>query len=74
MFEEDATRIPPKIAQWRWMQIVQDKDWEIEAASRSWSNLTENDMKEIMNILYKNPYNLIQNIYTRNTDTNNIYE
>ena len=74
MFEEDATRIPPKIAQWRWMQIVQDKDWEIEAASRSWNNLTDNDMKDILGILYKTQRDLLGDIYSRNTNTNNITE
>ena len=51
MFEEDATAIPPRIQQWRWLQLCQDKDWEIEAASRSWMDLTDNDIREIHNII-----------------------
>ena len=51
MFEEDATTIPPRIAQWRWLQICQDKDWEIEAASRSWQDVDESMIKEIHAIL-----------------------
>lgn len=47
MFEEDATVIPPRVPQWRWLQIVQDKEWEIEAAHRSWDGFTDNELMEI---------------------------
>jgi hypothetical protein len=56
MFEEDATSIPPRIAQWRWMQLLQDKDWEIEAAARSWSDLDESMVMLIHNIIIDPAY------------------
>jgi len=55
-FEEDATRIPPRIQQWRWLQIVNDKDWEIEAAARSWDDITDNDIRDIHQILISDVY------------------
>ena len=58
MFEEDATCIPPKIAQWRWMEIQQNKDWEIEAAMRSFDSFTNNDFLEIYNYLIGPDYAL----------------
>lgn len=58
MYEEDATRIPPRIQQWRWLQICQDKDWEIEAAARSWDGLTDNDIREIHEYLMNDAYAL----------------
>jgi hypothetical protein len=51
MFEEDATAIPPRIAQWRWFELQQNKDWEIEACARSWSDMTDNDVMRIQNML-----------------------
>ena len=56
MFEEDASVIPPRIQQWRWLQIVQDKDWEIEAASRAWDDLDMNDIRDIHNYLISREY------------------
>lgn len=47
MFEEDATVIPPRVPQWRWLQIEQNKDWEIEAAHRSWDGMTDNELMEV---------------------------
>lgn len=47
MFEEDASTIPPRIAQWRWYQIEQNKDWEIEAANRSWEDVDDNTLMRI---------------------------
>lgn len=56
MFEEDATSIPPRIQQWRWFQICQDKDWEIEAASRSWQDVDESMIREIHAIIMDPAY------------------
>lgn len=56
MYEEDATLIPPRIPQWRWLQIVQDKEWEIEAAHRSWDGLTDNEIQEIHNYILSPDY------------------
>jgi hypothetical protein len=56
MFEEDATAIPPRVAQWRWLQIVQDKEWEIEAAHRSWDGITDNDLMELHNYIISRDY------------------
>ena len=47
MFEEDASVIPPRIQQWRWLQIVDDKEHELGAARSSWSDLTDNDIRDI---------------------------
>ena len=65
MYEEDATRIPPKIAQWRWLEIQRDKDWEIEAASRSWDDITDNDIRDIHNYLVSDAYAM----FVRRNDT-----
>ena len=64
LFEEDASLIPPKIQQWRWREIVQDKDWEIEAASRSWEDINMNDVQTIHNYLLSPEYSMI--VYGRN--------
>lgn len=56
MFEEDASVIPPKIQQWRWMQIVQDKEYEIEAAHRSWDGVTDNELVEIHKYIVSREY------------------
>ena len=51
MFEEDASVIPPRIQQWRWLQIVDDKEHELGAARSSWSDLTDNDIRDIHNFI-----------------------
>jgi len=51
MFEEDASVIPPRIQQWRWLQIVDDKEHELGAARSSWSDLTDNDIRDIHNYI-----------------------
>jgi hypothetical protein len=56
MFEEDAGTIPPRIPQWRWFQIVQDKEHELGAAANSWSDLTDNDLRDIHNYLISPDY------------------
>lgn len=65
MFEEDASVIPPRIQQWRWLQIVQDKEWEIEAAHRSWDGLTDNEIMEIHNALINKDY--MEQVYGHRT-------
>jgi hypothetical protein len=47
MFEEDSSSIPPRVAQWKWIEITQTKDWEIEAAMRSWEDINNNDIEEV---------------------------
>lgn len=51
MFEEDASVIPPRIPQWRWYQICEDKEHELSAAAASWSDLTDNDIRDIHNFI-----------------------
>ncbi len=65
MYEEDATVIPPRVPQWRWLQIVQDKEWEIEAAHRSWDGLTDNEIMEIHNGLINRDY--MKQVYGQRT-------
>lgn len=59
MFEEDAGTIPPRIPQWRWFQIVQDKEHELGAANCSWSDLTDNDIRDIHNFIVDPSYRRI---------------
>lgn len=56
MFEEDATVIPPKVPQWRWLQICESKEWEIEAAHRSWDGMTDNELRDIHNYIISRDY------------------
>lgn len=51
MFEEDASVIPPRIQQWRWLQMVDDKEHELGAARSSWSDLNDNDIRDIHNYI-----------------------
>lgn len=51
MFEEDSSCIPPRIAQWKWFEIVADKEHELGAAASSWSDLTDNDIRDIHNFI-----------------------
>lgn len=76
MYEEDATCIPPRIQQWRWFEIGQTKDWEIEAAVRAWDDMTDNDIMDIHNYLVGNDYALFyqkfhaDRLYNKNALTN----
>ena len=56
MFEEDAGTIPPRIPQWRWLQICDDKEHELGAAANSWSDLTDNDIRDIHNYIIDPTY------------------
>jgi hypothetical protein len=56
MFEEDAGTIPPRIPQWRWFQICEDKEHELGAARSSWSDMTDNDIRDIHNYIIDPAY------------------
>jgi hypothetical protein len=56
MFEEDSSCIPPRIAQWKWFEIVADKEHELGVARSSWSDLTDNDIRDIHNYLISPDY------------------
>ena len=74
MYEEDATCIPPKVAQWRWMQIVQDKEWEIEAAHRSWDGMSDNELRDIHNFIISRDYlEMVYGIQSPMLDGGSIY-
>lgn len=59
MHEEDASVIPPRIQQWRWLQMCQDSDYEIQAAYISWGDLSNNDIEEIHNYIISPEYKFI---------------
>lgn len=44
----------------QWSEIVNTKDWEIEAASRSWDQIDDNEAKEIMNAQVNIGYKLLR--------------
>ncbi len=75
MFEEDAGTIPPRIPQWRWFQICEDKEHELGAAASSWSDLTDNDIRDIHNYIVDPNYLKIINRTSNNNqiDTNAIF-
>ena len=64
MFEEDASAIPPRIQQWRWYQICEDKEHELSAAYASWSDLTDNDIRDIHNFIIDPNYIRIINKFS----------
>ena len=64
MFEEDASVIPPRIQQWRWYQICEDKEHELSAAAASWSDLTDNDIRDIHNFIIDPNYIRIINKFS----------
>ena len=64
MFEEDASVIPPRIQQWRWYQICEDKEHELSAAYASWSDLTDNDIRDIHNFIIDPNYIRIINKFS----------
>ena len=65
MYEEDASMIPPRIAQWRWIQIQENKDWEIEAAARSWDDIDDSMVMLIHNIIIDPAYAFRSGIHKR---------
>lgn len=56
MFEEDSVIVPPRIAQWKWKEIEYNKDREIEAAARSWEEITDNEAHDIMRYMIDPAY------------------
>ena len=49
MYHEDY--LDGRIDGQRWQDISNTKDWEIEAASRAWDNINDNEVKEINRIM-----------------------
>ena len=44
----------------QWSEIVQTKDWEIEAAARAWDELDANEVKKIMDAQVNIGYKLLR--------------
>lgn len=54
MYHEDY--LDGRIDGQRWQDISNTKDWEIEAASRAWDNINDNEVKELNKIIANSGY------------------